>query len=68
MIADEQTGLNSAIAATLTRCVGSMPALYAVLVFVGGWMALATWGPLHRALSASSVARRGLDDDQPCAT
>ena len=48
MIADEQTGLNSAIAATLTRCVGSMPALYAVLVFVGGWMALATWGPLRR--------------------
>jgi uncharacterized membrane protein len=26
-----------------------MPALYAVLVFVTGWMALATWGPLHRA-------------------
>jgi uncharacterized membrane protein len=25
-----------------------MPALYAVLVFVAGWMALATWGPLHR--------------------
>lgn len=49
MIADEQTGLNAAIAAALTRCVGSMPALYAVLVFVGGWMALATWGPLRRA-------------------
>ncbi|MGP0025688.1 MAG: DUF1003 domain-containing protein [Streptosporangiaceae bacterium] len=48
MIADEQTGLNAAIAAALTRCVGSMPALYAVLVFVGGWMALATWGPLRR--------------------
>lgn len=26
-----------------------MPALYAVLVFVAGWMALATWGPLHWA-------------------
>ena len=25
-----------------------MPALYVTLVFVGGWMALATWGPLHR--------------------
>ena len=47
-IADEQTGLNAAIAAALTRCVGSMPALYAVLVIVGGWMALATWGPLRR--------------------
>lgn len=47
-IADEQTGLNAAIAAAVTRCVGSMPALYAVLVFVAGWMALATWGPLRR--------------------
>jgi uncharacterized membrane protein len=46
--ADEQIGLNSAIAAALTRCVGSMPALYAVLVIVAGWMALATWGPLRR--------------------
>ena len=25
-----------------------MFALYAALVFVIGWMALATWGPLHR--------------------
>jgi uncharacterized membrane protein len=25
-----------------------MPALYVVLVIVGGWMALATWGPLRR--------------------
>jgi uncharacterized membrane protein len=47
-IADEQIGLNGAIAMTLTRSVGSMPALYAALVIVGGWMALATWGPLHR--------------------
>jgi uncharacterized membrane protein len=46
-IADEQIGLNPAIAAALTRWVGSMPALYVVLVFVAGWMALATWGPLH---------------------
>ncbi len=47
-IADEQAGLNAAIAAAVTRCVGSMPALYAVLIFVAGWMALATWGPLRR--------------------
>ncbi|MCW2935261.1 MAG: hypothetical protein JWM19_6223 [Actinomycetia bacterium] len=46
--ADEQVGLNAAIAAAVTRAVGSMPALYAVLVIVGGWMALATWGPLRR--------------------
>lgn len=47
-IADEQLGLNGFIAVALTRSVGSMPALYAALVIVGGWMALATWGPLHR--------------------
>jgi uncharacterized membrane protein len=48
-IADEQIGLNGAIAAALTRVIGSMPALYVVLVIVGGWMTLATWGPLHQA-------------------
>jgi uncharacterized membrane protein len=47
-IADEQTGLNDALAAAITRAVGSMPALYTVLVIVAGWMALATWGPLRR--------------------
>jgi uncharacterized membrane protein len=47
-IADEQIGLNGAIAVALTRWAGSMFALYAALVIVGGWMALATWGPLHR--------------------
>ena len=46
-VADGQVGLNGAIAAALTRGVGSMPALYAVLVIVGAWMALATWGPLR---------------------
>ena len=46
-IADEQIGINGAIAAALTRFVGSMPALYVALAIVGGWMALATWGPLH---------------------
>jgi uncharacterized membrane protein len=45
-IADEQVGVNGAIAAALTRGVGSMPALYAVLSIVAVWMALATWGLL----------------------
>jgi uncharacterized membrane protein len=48
-IADEQVGFNAAIAAAVTRGIGSMPALYITLVFMAGWMALATWGPLHRA-------------------
>ncbi|MEV0398447.1 DUF1003 domain-containing protein [Actinoallomurus sp. NPDC050550] len=47
-VSDEKVGFNSAIAAALTWCVGSMPALYVVLIIVTGWMALATWGPLHR--------------------
>jgi uncharacterized membrane protein len=47
-ISDEQIGVNGAVAVVLTRSVGSMPALYAALVMIGGWMALATWGPLHR--------------------
>ncbi|MBV6700187.1 DUF1003 domain-containing protein [Kitasatospora aureofaciens] len=46
-MADGHVGLNGAFAAALTRVVGSMPALYVTLVIVGGWMALATWGPLH---------------------
>ncbi|MFB8182745.1 DUF1003 domain-containing protein [Streptomyces sp. NPDC055966] len=47
-VADERVGVNGAIAAALTRGVGSMPALYLALIVSGGWMALATWGPLHR--------------------
>jgi uncharacterized membrane protein len=47
-IADEQIGVNGVIAVALTRSVGSMPTLYTALVIVGGWMALATWGPLHQ--------------------
>ncbi|MEV5572104.1 DUF1003 domain-containing protein [Spirillospora sp. NPDC052269] len=39
-------GVNGAIAAALTRGVGSMPALYVVLVIITAWMALALWGPL----------------------
>jgi hypothetical protein len=42
MIADEQVGVSGAIAAALTRWVGSMPALYVVLAIVGGYMTLAT--------------------------
>ncbi|MEV6925597.1 DUF1003 domain-containing protein [Dactylosporangium sp. NPDC051485] len=48
-MAEERIGVNGAIAAALTRWIGSMPALYIALVVVGGWMALATWGPLHQA-------------------
>jgi uncharacterized membrane protein len=46
--ADERIGVNGAIAAAVTRGVGSMPALYVTLVIVVGWMIMATWGPLHR--------------------
>jgi uncharacterized membrane protein len=49
-LADGRIGVKDAIAAALTRWIGSMPALYAVLVIVGAWMSAATWwGPLHRA-------------------
>ncbi|WP_429419086.1 DUF1003 domain-containing protein [Nocardia sp. GAS34] len=49
VLADEQIGVNDAIAAALTRWVGSMPALYVVLVIFGAWMTAATWwAPLHR--------------------
>ncbi|MGK4579063.1 DUF1003 domain-containing protein [Kitasatospora sp. HPMI-4] len=47
-MADERVGFNGALAAALTRVVGSMPALYVTLAVVSGWMALATWGPLRR--------------------
>ncbi|MFI5783568.1 DUF1003 domain-containing protein [Nocardia sp. NPDC051570] len=48
-LADERIGVNDAIAAALTRWVGSMPALYVVLVVFGAWVTAATWwGPLHR--------------------
>jgi uncharacterized membrane protein len=41
--------VNDAVAAAATRWVGSMPALYVVLVIFSGYMALATWWhPLHR--------------------
>lgn len=46
--AGEQIGVNGAIAIALTRWAGSMSVLYAMLALIGGWMALATWSPLHR--------------------
>jgi uncharacterized membrane protein len=45
---DDGVGFNSALAATMTRAVGSMPALYFAVVFCGAWMVAATWGPLHK--------------------
>ncbi|MBO0852466.1 MAG: DUF1003 domain-containing protein [Nocardia sp.] len=39
---------NDAVAAAVTRWIGSMPALYAVLIAFATWMSLATWGPLRR--------------------
>jgi uncharacterized membrane protein len=44
---DEKIGINAAIAATITRYMGSMPALYVVLTLIGLWMTAATWGPLR---------------------
>ncbi|MFE0459488.1 DUF1003 domain-containing protein [Kitasatospora sp. NPDC058965] len=46
--ADERIGINGAMAAALTRVVGSMPALYVVLAVFACWMVLATVGPLHQ--------------------
>ncbi|MFJ9363662.1 hypothetical protein ACIRRA_04480 [Nocardia sp. NPDC101769] len=42
-IADERVGVNDAVAAVLTRWVGSMPALYTVLAVFTVYMALAVW-------------------------
>ncbi|TQF06512.1 DUF1003 domain-containing protein [Kitasatospora acidiphila] len=47
--ADERVGLNGAVAAALTRVVGSMPALYITLVVFAAWITLATLGPLRGA-------------------
>jgi uncharacterized membrane protein len=46
-VADEQIGLNGAIAAALTRRVGSMWTVYATLAIVSTWIALAVFGPLQ---------------------
>jgi len=47
--ADEQIGFNGRLAATMTKRVGSMWVVYFTIIFVFGWMALATFGPLHKA-------------------
>ena len=48
-MADERVGVNDAVAATLTRWVGSMPTVYVVLVIFTGYVTLATWwDPLHQ--------------------
>jgi uncharacterized membrane protein len=49
VVADEHVGLNGRLAAWLTKRVGSMWVVYFTATFVLLWMALATWGPLHRA-------------------
>ena len=46
--ADEQIGLNGTIAAWLTQRVGSMWVVYFTIAFMLVWMALGTWGALHR--------------------
>src|ERR1700730_5061414 len=48
-IADEHIGFNGRIAAALTKRVGSMWVVYFTTVFVLAWVALATFGPLHKA-------------------
>ena len=43
-----QQGINQRIAVGVTGAVGTMWAFYAFAVIEFGWMALATWGFLHR--------------------
>src|SRR5215472_19344521 len=47
-LADEHVGFNGRLAAALTKAVGTMWVVYFTTTFVLVWMALATWGPLHR--------------------
>src|SRR5215472_3987497 len=47
-LADEHVGFNGRLAAALTKAVGTMWVIYFTTTFVLVWMALATWGPLHR--------------------
>jgi uncharacterized membrane protein len=47
-LADEHVGFNGRLAAAMTKAVGTMWVVYFTTVFVLVWMALATWGPLHR--------------------
>ncbi|MHB8646589.1 MAG: DUF1003 domain-containing protein [Thermomicrobiales bacterium] len=45
--ADEHIGFNGRFAAALTKSVGSMWVVYFTTLFVLGWIALASFGPLH---------------------
>jgi uncharacterized membrane protein len=56
---DEHLGLNERLGAFVTRKVGSMWSVYITIVFMVGWIVLATIGPLnksdpYRSLSCSS--------------
>jgi uncharacterized membrane protein len=47
-VADEHIGFNGRLAALMTKAVGTMWVVYFTTAFVLVWMAVATWGPLHR--------------------
>jgi uncharacterized membrane protein YhdT len=49
LMADEQLGLNARLGAFVTSKVGSMWSVYITIVFVFGWIVLATTGPLHKS-------------------
>jgi uncharacterized membrane protein len=46
---DEQAGLNGRLGAFVTSRVGSMWSVYTTIVFVFGWIVLATTGPLRHS-------------------
>jgi len=48
-MADEHLGFNGRLGALVTRGVGSMWSVYITLLVVLAWIALATFGPLHKA-------------------
>ncbi len=45
---DERVGFNGRLGAFITQSVGTMWAFYVVAILQFGWMALATWGFLHK--------------------
>ena len=49
LMADERLGLNARLGAFVTSKVGSMWSVYITIVFVSGWIVLATTGPLHKS-------------------
>ncbi|GAC1336027.1 MAG: hypothetical protein NVSMB17_19540 [Candidatus Dormibacteria bacterium] len=48
-MAGEHLGLNARLGVMVTRAVGNMWSVYITVVFVFGWIGLATFGPLHQA-------------------